>query len=92
MNVQTRPPVLGLDVRREAPSAAGRTVWIGRDRRRASWMVAAVFLVLLVPAAFGRLSGWRWQPWPPGRKGYRSLVAEAWEAAETYVTLAFLGW
>lgn len=72
-----------------SPAAAAS---IDRESRQFHWMVAVGFLLFLGPAAIARLSGWRWRPWPPGREGYRSIVAEAREAAETYVVFAFLGW
>jgi light-harvesting complex 1 beta chain len=62
------------------------------DDRQFHWMVTIGFLILLVPAAIARVSGWRWRPWPPGPEGYRSIVSEAREASETYVLFAFLGW
>lgn len=92
MNVHPRGTALGFDPVKEPARATDRSSWIGKQQRQFSWMVAAVFVLLLVPAAIGRLSGWSWRPWPPGREGYRSIVGEARGAAETYVSLAFLGW
>ena len=92
MNVQTRPTMLDSGVQLEAPPARRRSTRAQEEQREFNRLVAAAFLILLVPAALGRLSGWRWQPWPPGRQGYRSIVGEAREAAETYVTMAFLGY
>lgn len=62
-----------------------------QEARQFRWMVAACFLLLLVPATIASLSGWRWRPWPPGREGYRSILGEAKEAAQTYVVFAFRG-
>jgi len=70
----------------------GRAVTLAGEDRQFHWMVALGFVILLVPAAIGRLTGWRWHPWPPGRQGYRSIFGEAREAAETYILFAFLGW
>lgn len=36
---------------------------------------------LLTVAAVARLTGWRWQPWPPGRDGYGSIVRETSDMA-----------
>lgn len=65
---------------------------IEQEARQFHWMVAVGFVLLLVPAAMGRLSGWRWRPWPSGPGGYGSIVAEARKAAGTYIPFAFVGW
>ena len=54
-------------------------------------MLMLGFLLFLLPATIGRLTGWRWRPWPPGSKGYRSIIGEARAAAETYIPLGFTG-
>ncbi|MEN7343740.1 MAG: hypothetical protein AAAFM81_12390 [Pseudomonadota bacterium] len=52
-------------------------------------LLSAVCLVGTLPVAFvARLSGWRWQPWPPGRSGYRSVIREALIAAKTAAAIA----
>lgn len=76
----------------ERPESRARNRSMAREHRQFRWLVLVGFLLLLVPAALARLSGWRWRPWPPGREGYRSVVGEAREAAETYIVFAFLGW
>jgi hypothetical protein len=65
---------------------------IEQETRQYRRMVAAGFLILLVPAAIASMTGWRWRPWPPGPDGYRSFVSEAKEAAQTYILFAFVGW
>jgi hypothetical protein len=65
---------------------------VAQEARQFRWMVGACFLLLLVPATIASLSGWRWRPWPPGRQGYRSIIAEAKDAAETCVVFSFHGW
>ncbi len=61
------------------------------DERQFHWMVIVGTLLLLLPAAVARLSGWRWQPWPSRPGGYGPVLREAREAAETYILFAFLG-
>ena len=46
----------------------------------------------VVLAALGKLTGWRWQPWPAGREGRRSVFREARDTAETCIALSFMGW
>lgn len=89
--------LLQRSTRAAAPVAVAPTPLVLRrrgdaDTRQYRWMVTAAFLLLLLPATVARLSGWRWQPWPPGPDGYRSIVGEAREAAQTYIVFAFLGW
>jgi len=55
-------------------------------------MILVGFIALLVPAMIGRLTGWRWRPWPPGPTGYSSVIAEAKAAADTYIPLGFIEW
>ena len=61
------------------------------DEKQMRRMLLAGTVLFLVPAALGRLTGWRWRPWPPGPGGYRSVVSEARSAAGTYIPFAFLG-
>ncbi len=65
--------------------------WVDREDRQLRRMLAAGFVLFLVPATVAWLTGWRWRPWPPGPEGYRSIVSEARAAAGTYVPYAFLG-
>ena len=52
-------------------------------------LLAAICFVGTLPVAVvARLSGWRWQPWPPGRSGYRSAYREALIAAKTAAAIA----
>ncbi|MFK8051638.1 MAG: hypothetical protein AB8F65_01600 [Woeseiaceae bacterium] len=46
------------------------------------------FVGTLPVALIARLSNWRWQPWPPGRSGYRSVYREAVTAAKTAAAIA----
>ena len=75
-----------------ARGAGGLARSIRSEARQYRWMVALAFPVMLVMAAIARLSGWRWQPWPPGPMGYRSIVTEAKEATVTYIGFAFASW
>lgn len=52
-------------------------------------LLSALCFVGTFPVALiARLSGWRWQPWPPGRSGYRSIYREAITAAHTAAAIA----
>ncbi|MEL7448009.1 MAG: hypothetical protein AAFN78_02310 [Pseudomonadota bacterium] len=48
-----------------------------------SVLYAVAFMVLLPVAMVAAMTGWRWQPWPPGAHGYRSFLVEAKIAAST---------
>jgi light-harvesting complex 1 beta chain len=73
--------------------AAGSTpAWIADDNRQFHRMLTAGFILFLVPASLAWLTGWRWRPWPPGPKGYGSIISEARAAASTYVPFGFMGW
>ncbi len=47
------------------------------------------FAAVLPVAAVARVSGWRWQPWPPGAAGYQTVVREARLAAGTITATVF---
>lgn len=47
--------------------------------------LAAVLPVAMAAA----LSGWRWQPWPPGSKGYQGPLREATLTARNLTSIAF---
>ena len=52
-------------------------------------VLAGICFVAMFPVALAaRLSNWRWQPWPPGRAGYRSAYREAKSAAKTAAAIA----
>jgi hypothetical protein len=52
--------------------------------------VYAVSLVAVLPVALAAaLCGWRWQPWPPGRAGYKSALSEATLTARNVTAIAF---
>ena len=52
--------------------------------------VYGVSLAAVLPVAFtASLSGWRWQPWPPGRAGYKSALQEAMLTARNVTAIAF---
>lgn len=48
-----------------------------------------LFTVLLPVALLAALTGWRWQPWPPGNRGYRTFFHEAKIAASIATASAF---
>jgi len=62
-----------------------------RDLRQFQRLVSVSLAPLLVLAVIGRLTGWRWQPWPPvgGERG--SVLQEARSAAENSVAFSYLG-
>lgn len=65
-------------------------------RKREAWqarcMLAAGVAVFLVPALIGRMTGWRWRPWPAGPEGNMPVLAEAKFAVNTYIPFVFMGW
>ena len=61
------------------------------EERNMRWMVAVLFLLLLAPAIAGRLTGWRWQPWPIRQGGRRSAVGAALDEAVTVAHLSYAG-
>jgi len=69
---------------------------LSRLRKREAWqaqcMFAAGIALFIVPAAIGRLTGWRWRPWPAGPEGNRSIMAETKSAVNTYIPFVFMGW
>jgi len=91
MTMDTRLSGPRIDGLSETTPRADRRGWIAADQRQFRWMVAIGFFVLLLPALLGRLTGWRWQPWPPGGAKYGSVVGEAKGAAENYIQFAFSG-
>ena len=54
---------------------------------RVVWALS--FSIFLMVALVARLGGWKWQPWPPGQGGYKSVVVEAKRAVDRVVPLAF---
>ena len=62
------------------------------QRRRPGW-VRLTFLVCLIAvlpvAVCAALVGWRWQPWPPGADGYRSVLAESSGVARTLTEIVY---
>lgn len=63
------------------------------ERHTSSMGQRAVFgvsLAAVLPVAMAAsLSGWRWQPWPPGRKGYQGALREATLTARNLTAIAF---
>lgn len=59
-----------------------------RARKEARRLVVVCFGPLLLAAFLARLTGWRWQPWPPAAESRQSVVREAWDTAETVVGLS----
>ncbi|MFK8015699.1 MAG: hypothetical protein AB8G17_09695 [Gammaproteobacteria bacterium] len=52
--------------------------------------VYGVSLAAVLPVALAAsMSGWRWQPWPPGRQGYQSAFKEARLTARNVTAIAF---
>jgi len=62
-----------------------------KEQRQMLWLVCAFFVLLLIPAAIARMTGWRWQPWAPGAHGYGSIFGEAKRSAMNFAPLAFAG-
>lgn len=63
---------------------------VARDEHwhcRFLWFVG--FVASLPVALLARLTGWRWQPWSAGPKGYRSVLSEANHIADQLVGLAY---
>jgi hypothetical protein len=64
-----------------------------QERKAPSMGQRAVFgvsLAAVLPVAMAAaLSGWRWQPWPPGRKGYQGALREATLTARNLTAIAF---
>jgi hypothetical protein len=62
-------------------------------RRDEYWQCRALWLatyIAVLPAAIGaRLTGWRWQPWPPRADGYGSVFKEADSLAKTIVGITY---
>lgn len=63
------------------------------DRSSSSWqgsvLFAVLFTALLPVALLAAVTGWRWQPWPPGKQGYRMFIHEAKIAASVATETAF---
>ena len=51
-------------------------------------LAGGCFVAMFPVALAARASNWRWQPWPPGRQGYRSALREAKNAAKTAAAIA----
>ncbi|MEM6638291.1 MAG: hypothetical protein AAF610_00175 [Pseudomonadota bacterium] len=59
-------------------------------RSLGEWLVLGCSFAAVLPIALAAsLSGWRWQPWPPGRKGYQSAFREATLTARNVTAIAF---
>lgn len=53
-------------------------------------LIFAVSFALLLPVAvIAAITGWRWQPWSPGARGYRPVLAEARLKASTLTAMVF---
>lgn len=63
---------------------------IGAEARQFQLLFALCFLGFLAVATVARCVGWRWRPWPPAPGGYKSVFAEARNAANAYLPFAFL--
>ncbi|MFK7887294.1 MAG: hypothetical protein AB8G16_10570 [Gammaproteobacteria bacterium] len=64
-----------------------------QDYKSSSLGQRAVFgasLAAVLPVAMvASMSGWRWQPWPPGSKGYQGALREATLTARNLTAIAF---
>ena len=47
------------------------------------------FAILLPVATLARATGWRWQPWPAGPDGYKSIMQEADTMAKSVVAITY---
>ena len=53
-------------------------------------LIFAVSFALLLPvAAVAAITGWRWQPWSPGARGYRPVLKEARLKASMLTAMVF---
>lgn len=53
-------------------------------------VVYGASLIAVLPVAMAAsLSGWRWQPWPPGGSGYQSVLTETMVTARNVTAIAF---
>lgn len=60
-----------------------------REDRLSTWLIeASCFTVLLPITLLARLTGWRWQPWPPGPGGYGSVFGETLSRSRVLAGLA----
>jgi hypothetical protein len=58
------------------------------DLQSCRFIEAICFAVFLPIALLASLGGWRWHPWPPGPKGYGSVIGEARSMARTIAGIA----
>lgn len=77
MNQVTTTETLVKTHARNGDSLAGQALFI------------TLFAMLLPVAMLAACTGWRWQPWPPGNKGYRTFFQEAKIAASIATASAF---
>ena len=67
----------------------GTTSMRKREDRISTWLIeASCFAVLLPISLLARLTGWRWQPWPAGPKGYGSVFGETLTRSRVLAGLA----
>ncbi|MEM6574368.1 MAG: hypothetical protein AAF552_04580 [Pseudomonadota bacterium] len=53
-------------------------------------LIYAVSFTLLLPVALvAAATGWRWQPWAPGARGYRPVLSETRLKAITITAMVF---
>lgn len=82
-----RPRTMPQQPRRPSSSA-----WIRAEDRQLQRMLKVGFVFFLVPTALGRLVWWHSSAWPEGPGERKSIIAEAKDAAATFIPLGFMGW
>lgn len=83
--LQTSPPSGG----RPRTAGASSAAHIEADDRQLQRLLRIGFVFFLIHTALSRLVWWRRSTEDKER---RSLVAEARDAADTYIPLSFIGW
>ncbi len=78
---------LGAPDRRREPLSRER-----QEAREFNRIVALSLVLFIALALVSRLAGRHWEPWPEQAVKRGSLLAEARQAAESYVARSFLGW
>jgi hypothetical protein len=58
------------------------------DELLAGTLYGVLVIAILPVAMLAAMTGWRWQPWPPGAHGYRAFFREARIVASTATATA----
>ena len=63
------------------------------ERLEMRWLVVSIFLLMMVPVAIARLTGWRLGPWGagPGPARATSILGECLRVATSLAPLAYSG-